>query len=468
MLCPRCSNQLEDEAAFCGVCGALIKPRLAGETALEQSDALDASSPVVGREPSLAPTRYPVSRDPIQQLRPTMVAPEQAKQTSGHGDDEVSPSQRSVRNTPVPPTLSHMLSPRKGRKSTSWLFILSGIMAVVVVVIGIISGFLVPKTKSSTPATAVVVKGQVNFLDSPNNALGVTDALKITATGLSNPPDGSQYDAWLIDTADEQILPLGRLSKSDPATFALSFPNSSSQSHTNLIGAGNKIEVTQEQGNATVPSGKVLLSATFPPLAFLHIRHLLFQFPTTPGNISLLTGLANETQKVNALALLLQNNSSNAASVACIAQAMVNVIEGNDGTNFRPLTAVCARIIGNTGTGDGFGILGNRGYVTTTANHAALAASQSDATDTIRQHAKDVGTSTASVKVAITRVDSDVLQLLNDPTTTSLISEVVSLSDHAYHGFDQNGNGTIEPVVGEAGALTAYTRGQLMALLNLS
>ena len=337
MLCPRCNNELEDESAFCGVCGALIKPKLAGETALEHPGALNASSPALEREPALAPTRYPMSRDPAQRLKPTMAAPGQAKQTSGYGDDEVSPDQQSVRNTPAPSMLPPMLSPRKGRKPASWLFIVSGIVAIVVIVIGILSAFLVPRTKSPTPATTVVAKGQVSFLDSPNTALGVTDALKITATGLSNPPDGSQYDAWLIDTADEQILPLGSLSKSDPTTFALSFPNANAPSHTNLIGAGNKIEVTQEQGNVPVPSGKVLLTATFPPLAFLHIRHLLFQFPTTPGNIALLTGLVNETQKVDALALLLQNSSSNKASVACIAQTMVNVIEGERGEKLSPI-----------------------------------------------------------------------------------------------------------------------------------
>ena len=56
-----------------------------------------------------------------------------------------------------------------------------------------------------------------------------------------------------------------------------------------------------------------------------------------------------------------------------------------------------------------------------------------------------------------------------DPTlVASLIPEVVSLSDHAYHGFDQNGDGRVDPVAGEAGAMTAYTSGQLMAMLTLS
>jgi hypothetical protein len=117
--------------------------------------------------------------------------------------------------------------------------------------------------------------------------------------------------------------------------------------------------------------------------------------------------------------------------------------------------------------GDGFGILG-KGYISTAASHAALAASQPDATDTIRQYAKDVETSTDSIKVVMTKIDEDALQLLTHPATTAQVSEIVSLSDHAYHGFDQSGDGKIGPVVGEAGALTAYTSGQRMAGLALS
>src|SRR5262249_32558032 len=184
-----------------------------------------------------------------------------------------------------------------------------------------ISWFLLTNVSFATPT-----KGQVSFFDRQDNATGTTNALKITATGLPDPPDGSVYDAWLIDAASEQILPLGSLSKGNPITFALSYPNASSQSQTNLIGAGNKVEVTQEQGDVTEPGGKVVLSATFPPFAFIHIRHLLYQFPTTPGNTGLLTGLLRETQKVNTLSLLLQNSvlSGNTVSVICLAQALIN------------------------------------------------------------------------------------------------------------------------------------------------
>ena len=370
---------------------------------------------------------------------------------------------------PYEPASSHMPPPRKDQKKNSRLFMLLAIIVIVVIVAGGLSWFLTrPKTTSSTPVTTTVAKGQVSFLDSQNKTPGATDALKIAATGLSNPPDGSEYDAWLIDTTSEQIIPLGSFSKSNPTTFALSFSSTSGQSQTNLVGAGNKVEITQEQEKVTAPAGKVLLSATFPPLALVHIRHLLFKFPTTPGNIGLLTGLLNETQKVNRLSQMLQNNTTNTASVSCIAQAIVNVIEGKNGKNFSPLAANCASVgIGNALTGDGFGILGN-GYIATASGHAALAASQSDATDTIRRFAKDVEKSTDSVKEVITKIDNDAVQLLSNPATTTQISEMVSLADHAYDGFDQDGNGKIEPVVGEAGAQTAYTSGQHMATLTLA
>ena len=45
---------------------------------------------------------------------------------------------------------------------------------------------------------------------------------------------------------------------------------------------------------------------------------------------------------------------------------------------------------------------------------------------------------------------------------------MVALADAAYHGTDTNGDGLISPVPGEAGVLTAYAQGQLMATLSLA
>jgi hypothetical protein len=59
-------------------------------------------------------------------------------------------------------------------------------------------------------------------------------------------------------------------------------------------------------------------------------------------------------------------------------------------------------------------------------------------------------------------------KVLSNVTYTYQVAEIISRSDHAYHGFDQNGNGIVEPILGEAGTITAYTQGQLMATLTLS
>ena len=354
----------------------------------------------------------------------------------------------------------------KARKKTSRLFVLLAILGIVGIVVGSTFWY-----QMNIGAKTPVPKGQISFLD---NTPGKTDALKITIANLANPPDGSEYDAWLINNdTNEQILPLGSLSKSD---FSLLY---SSPSQTNLLGAGNQFEITQERGHVTRPTGKVLLTATLPFRgASMHIRHLMFQFTSTPGTIGLLVGLVNETKKVYALAQLIQNSatSSNTASIPCITQAMINVIEGNKGAHFQQLADDCANvIIGSAEVGDGFGILNhntndpnNKGYLATAIDHAQLAATHPDATETIQRYAKDVETSIDGIKVIMTNIDNDAVQLLSNPTTTTQVSEIVKLSDHAYYGVDQDGDREVDPVAGEAGALTAYASGQLMATVTLA
>ena len=134
-------------------------------------------------------------------------------------------------NTPPPspyePSGSQMPSPRKDRKKTSRLFVFLAIIAIVVVVIGGLSWFLIragSKTTPSTPVTTVVAKGQVRFLDSQNKAPGATDALYITATGLPNPPDGSEYDAWLAKQTPMYQAPVAETPKTDSSKTEIKKP----------------------------------------------------------------------------------------------------------------------------------------------------------------------------------------------------------------------------------------------------
>jgi hypothetical protein len=469
MQCPRCNTLLEEAAVFCGHCGALLKPQLGSEFATG-SDLPDDGVPTVVTRPNSFPSATARSQSSDQiDLQSTV----SVDRDPFSGTLNVQQEQRAQPNT-ITPVYQHPSTPpvhpplqSGGGRRKLFIFLL---LAVVIVGGAIASAILyISQRSASSPATPAT--GQVSFFDSQTSVSGNTDALKITTSSLSDPPVGYQYNAWLLDTENEQILSLGTLSKSG-GSFVLTY----SQAGKNLLGEGNQIEITQEQqGQPIEPSGKSLLSATFPPRAFVHIRHLLTQFPNTPGQIGLLVGLLNETQKLNAQAALLQNSLGDGAGHVrqCIAQSMIDIIEGTNGADYSALSGWCATQ-NIMETGDGFGlldpgnVLNDRGYIATAAQHAALAANQSDATDLIRNRAKKVEISTDNIRALLQQIKGDAIKLLSNPSDTSQVAEIVSRSDRAYHGFDQNGNDIIQPIMGEAGAITAYTQGQLMATLTLS
>jgi hypothetical protein len=234
----------------------------------------------------------------------------------------------------------------------------------------------------------------------------------------------------------------------------------------NLLGQGNKIIVTQEQGNVSLPTGTVLLSGTFPPQAFVHIKHLLFSFFDTPRQIGLLVGLLSQSQQLDAQALLLKNAATtrNTFAVQCAAQSINNIIEGTHGPHFQPLPATCT--IGNiTDTSDGYGL---NTYVANARQHASLAATQADSTANIKQHAQHVIIATDNIKGWLATSDRDVEGLLANRGNGGNIQEIVSLSDRVVHGIDLDNDEQVDPVPGEAGAVTAYIHGQFMAILPLT
>jgi len=348
-------------------------------------------------------------------------------------------------------------------------FLLVGLIVLIALVLGgsVLAVTLIRNSSGGNKATGNSSgKGQVTFFDGTNGT-GGTDALRITASGLEAAPSGSHYDVWLVDDAAEHTSFLGKLNEQGN-TFSLSFNGNGSRGKPgqNLLSSGNIVEITQEQGDVKLPTGKVILSATFPPKAFIHIKHLLFSFPTTPGKIGLLVGLVDATRLLNAQALALQSVATKADTDAtkCIAQSIINIIEGQKGEHTQTLAAFCGASIP---TGDGFGILGEESYAVTAATHASLAATQTDATAIIRQHASEVQVGTTNISRWATTIDQDALKLLDDPNDSASIAEIVSLADHTFHGVDANGNGQIEATDGEEGATNTYLNGQSMAGLDL-
>jgi serine/threonine protein kinase len=376
-------------------------------------------------------------------------APQTPIPHSLHGfADEASPSPR--------PTLM-----RRYQRKNIWY--IAGITALIVLLlIASTTLGIVLLSQRSSPMSSV--SGQVTFFTSQNGPGGQTNALHIVVHGLASPPAGSGYAAWLINQDTEAVVALGTL-KMDNQTGSLAYTGASG----NLLAPGDKLEITQEQGTVIAPAGKVILTGTFPIKPFAHIVHLLVDYPGTPGKIGLLVGVLEQTHLLDIQSAVLQSvaTGQNTVAISCVAQSMLDIIEGKHGSHYKQLDGVCTPQ-NVTATGDGFGMQGKEGYLTGSTEHAGFAISQPDATSAMHVHAALMDIALSNISGWVTTIDQDALLLRTHPTDVSKVEEIVRLADDAYHGVDVNGDGQIDPVAGEAGALTAFQQGQLMATLSLT
>jgi serine/threonine-protein kinase len=362
--------------------------------------------------------------------------------------------------------------------SRSWWFLL-----IVLVLAPLITAGALFLANNHQATAAKPPSGTLLFVDSASTPTGSDDGFRITASGLPALPSGSRYEVWFINQETEQIIALGQLVAGENQTYQLAYTPGglNNKSAANVLTEGDMIEITQEQSNVVAPSGHVLLEVKFPPQSFVHIKHLLLSFPTTPGKIGLLAGVLRQTQLLNAQASALNAASSkgNTALVRCLAQSIIDISEGSSGEHYKPLSVGC-RALGVTQAGDGFGLLspvqaaasgsnsngsdyngesGTAGYIKNAANHASLATATSDATEDLRQHARPVQDALADVSKSVTTADNAALALLTAPTNTSTMKTLVAATGAAYQGTDASKPG---------GAIAAYLQGQLMATLPLT
>lgn len=314
---------------------------------------------------------------------------------------------------------------------------------------------------SAFTVNASNANGAIQFADSQQSSTVQSNRAIILVNGLPSLPTTYQYDAWLVNSQHKQALRLGALTL-QAQSYTLDVTT-----NINLLSAGDTVEITLERSSVATPTGNILLSANFPAQAFQHIRHLLVSFPTTPGNVGLLVGLRAQAQQLLAIAQSLAKLASaqNASGVACAAQAIINISEGQRGAHNHPLSKNCSPY--NLPGGDGFGLLGN-GYIATAQAHITLASIAPDATIDIRVHSRHVGIALADIQQWTTTIDTDAQSLLKHGASSAIVAQLSKLANQNLNGIDINGDGTVDYVPGEAGATIAYTHTQLMATLLLA
>ena len=287
---------------------------------------------------------------------------------------------------------------------------------------------------------------------------------------MALPPQGNQYEAWLIEDDREQRISIGIIKFDAENRGSLTFVNGDGQ---NLVGKYHGLEITIEPNpdNNPSPSSEIVFSVTLPRNGLTHVRHLLFLYDATPNRVSLIQGLDTTTTLINESAetMLAAFEVGDEADVRLHAEEMLNAILGNKSADHKDWN--------NDGTvndlSDGFGLLlngDNEGYIQGTFSHAGFAAEAGDATENMQVHGKHVQIATDNIGTWTPQLRDQLTTVLGSAFSAEMegsIRQAVSLANQIQNGIDVDGNEHIEPIPGEGGARTAYEHAYYMADMSI-
>ncbi len=341
-----------------------------------------------------------------------------------------------------------------------WSWITVGAVAVVAIVFGAVrfSPALFGAKKTNDQPL-----GQVTYTDFNS----ILDKATVTLTSLPPPQAGKHYEAWLLAEGGEANHNVGTVQIEDSGQGQLTFVDPQQR---NLLEVFDQIEITEEPNNdpnPDQPSDQIVASFVYPPLALVHLRHLLVSFSGAPNHTALVQGLWTTTDNIDTSAYELQQAfaANSEELVREKTEEIINQLVGSaDKENYRDWN--------NDGTiadpSDGFGML--NGYIIQTSSHAGFASQAADATEHIHLESGEM-------KVCLDNIKGWSLQLLDkakklhetpfNPAMAGQIDEIAALANQMLIGVDSNKDGTIEPVAGEGGASTMYEHAYFLADMDL-
>jgi hypothetical protein len=219
------------------------------------------------------------------------------------------------------------------------------------------------------------------------------------------------------------------------------------------------------------PSGQIVFSEDLPSLALSHVRHLLVSCSSAPDEVALVQGLHQVSMMVdqNLQKMLADFLGGDQDSVRLQAEGLTNMLVGSNSPEYRDWNED-GQI---TDLGDGYGLLPNgenAGYIGLVASHAKFAADAPDSTESIIWYGNHVMESTKNIQQWALELRDLLIELQSEefgPETEEELRQAVSLSNLILTGIDLNGNGTIEPLLGEGGMRTVYKYAYFMADINL-
>lgn len=311
------------------------------------------------------------------------------------------------------------------------------------------------------PNTGDTSVGLLRFQD--GNA--IADQITVSAN-LDNPPEGTQYEVWLIENSGEQSRSIGVLKKDESGTYNLTFVDPQSR---NLLADYDHMEITVEPNpdNSPNPSGQIAYSSGIPRQAVAHIRHLMVSTDESPNQIGMIDGMLTNATLISQSAetMLAAYETGNLQDVRSNAEAIVNLIVGNQDASHVDWDS--DGIINNPG--DGYGMLLNgeqAGYIEGVHHHSSYSADTEDSTPNIRLHDGHVEISIQNIEKWSIELRDTARRILQTPEGANIEADIriaATLADQILNGLDIDGNESVDPIPGEGGAKTAYQHAYYMA-----
>jgi len=347
---------------------------------------------------------------------------------------------------------------RSGSNRALWTI---GIIALLIAALGIgilLGTDVLDDNQASSPPAA-----SLSMDEMPEESFGVlgfdSDAdervnkAMLYVTGLTPPPDGSQYEAWLLGAETRRSI--GILNVDRNGQGELGFTDAVSE---NLLTTFGRFEITIEPDpdSNPLPTGDGVYSGAIPSEPLLHIQHLLTAFDRTPDGGGLVTNLIHHAHLIHDAAAALSDaqKDDDLGQMKQQAEGLINLIEGVGGEHFGDLDGD-----GDvTNPGDGFGLLPgaeNAGYIQSAIEHARYAAGTATATSNIMHQAEYLEIAAQNLGGWAAQLRDAALSIIESDSAAEAaphVARMVELAGWFSDGNDANGSGKVEPIQGEGGA----------------
>lgn len=311
-----------------------------------------------------------------------------------------------------------------------------------------------------TPTPAPVRVGLLTVSDDKVHS----DKVSLALAGVTPPPDGSVYEAWL-EGENQPPFSLGKLTlNGDAINHTFTDPNG-----RNLLGLYNSMFISVEPANDTdpAPSGVKAYAGQVPTVVMGPIRLAVAAAPDTPDKNGYALRALNQVLKIQPEVGFQKDYSiaqNDLSALKIQAEGILNVIEGKSSPNFGDRDG--SGDVYNPG--DGFGLLGSgsgAGYLQAVLTQTtAVAQAEGASPETALKAQQTQAAAQNSVRLAeqIRDLELQILKAADTASVTNLVNQVAGLTQSL---TDTDGVDLADP--GKGGVRTMYDLAQLMGSIEV-